>query len=189
MLLVYVALGVLTLAVLVLAAMTGELAARIQRLSPVRTTDPQPLTIPGGEQYGDISWPPDAGPEGRTDLELLVLSTTCTTCATVAERLGADPAMLHSVDICLVTPHHDKAREFLAAAAIEDQDHHYVDEFGTWCRSRTGIDVSPALLAVRNGRVTAGYTFEHYDDLVTLMKVMAGHRAGGTDSPATTERR
>jgi len=151
------ALLVLAVAVVVLFAMIGELAARVPAAETgagwVRPTDEARL--------GSVPevWPPElAHAPDRDTYVLLVLSTVCNSCKAVAAQLVDGQADWDGVGIVVSTASRRNGDDFVAERRLGGFVS-YVDESGSWSREQLGVESSPTAVVLRRGRVVAAYAF------------------------------
>ncbi|MES9542605.1 MULTISPECIES: hypothetical protein [unclassified Actinomadura] len=151
------ALLLLTAAVVVLFAMLGELATRV----PDPDDRPVPVVRPLdgtniGREPGE--WP--AGLPDRDDAVILVLSTVCASCQTIAKQLAAEPEHLAWAELGLVisTGAREGGEDFVTANRLGSYRHH-VDEGGAWTRAEFAVEISPTALVFRGGRLASAHTF------------------------------
>jgi hypothetical protein len=155
---------VLAAAVVVLFAMLGELNARMGTVRP-GADDVQPLPDAA------LGRSPDDWPTGLRELSVmetgvaLVLSTSCQTCATVAQQLAkASGEMLGMVSMVISTPDLAIGEQFVERHALNTHPRH-IDVGGTWVNRELDVMISPSVLVFRRGTLTAAATFS---DLIAL---------------------
>ncbi|WP_433344673.1 hypothetical protein [Micromonospora sp. CA-111912] len=154
------ALLVLAGAVVVLFAMLGQLSTRsgggaAAGTSGVRLLEEARIgTTPS-------SWPAGLSGAGEGPLRIvLVLSTACSSCRTVAAQLigGSDVA---DVAVVISTGDAIVGAEFVADNGLARLPHH-VDEGGDWVRGEFGIAMSPVALVFRDGTLISALAFTDF---------------------------
>jgi len=158
---------ILTLAVVSLFAMFGELASRL----PNESDQGGHATPIAGAPLGRPveAWPDSllALASSQRPVLLIVLSTACESCKSVADQLVQyQPREIpYSLAVIVSTGKQVRGEDFV-------RDHklsllaHYVDEGGQWTSGALGIDRSPSALTVRNGRLQEAYLFNNVDALL-----------------------
>lgn len=86
---------------------------------------------------------------------VLVLSDHCSTCGTIAEHLGG--ALPDSVWILLAPQTPESGRDWLSQYSLSADSAVIIDDRGRLARS-LGVNISPAVLRVRNGEAVAAHT-------------------------------
>lgn len=160
MLVIGLVLLVQAMAIVVLFAMLGELASRV----------PEPRR-PGVQAVGEAQlgavptvWPDEFSRVMRMEQPvLLVLSTVCNSCRSVAADLVNHTDWTEAA-LVVSTSAADKGSGFVAEFALGGFPH-YVDEGGSWVKNEFGVDTSPTALVFRGGQLVSAYTFS---DLATL---------------------
>lgn len=164
------ALLVLTIGMVVLFAMFGELSARVAEGGPqTRSTEIVPLENARLGHLPDI-WP--AGlPGDREDLSvLLVLSSACSSCDDIASQLHENPshAQWDGMAIVVSTAHRLTAEDFIARHQL-GRFPHYIDEGGNWVTGEFGVQSSPSALVFQRGTLLAAYMFHDVAALRTKL--------------------
>jgi hypothetical protein len=155
------ALLVLAGAIVVLFAMFGELAARVDEPGgPSRWSGTRPLEEARiGHEPAD--WPVELRSVAAADQSLLlVLSTACGSCQEVATQLGAipDKSAVGSLSFLLSTSSATTGQEFVEHHGLTWMPH-YVDVGGAWVRNEFGVQMSPVGLVLSHGRLEAAHVF------------------------------
>lgn len=146
-------------AVALLFAMVGELAARVPGTGVDAT--PQPL------EEARLGAAPTVWPEPLEAMmkvvdrvEVLVLSSACATCETVAAQLAAELNRGTMARTAVVVSCAD------VAAGNELADRYalrrlpcFVDEGGDWVRGAFGVETSPTALVIHGGRLESAVVF------------------------------
>lgn len=147
-------------AVVVLFAMFGELYARVGGGgSAAGSGYVRVLTeVPAG--HAPRAWPPELGSVGAAELGvLLVLSTACSSCASVARELGTrEETELGRLGVLVSTTDHERGEQFLARHRIGALAHH-VDVGGAWVSAEFAVHSSPTALVFRRGRLVSALAF------------------------------
>jgi len=159
-----IALLVVAAAVVVLFAMFGELYARI---GGAGTRDAS-----GGVRLLDearIGQTPDTWPaslDGFVDADLrvlLVLSTACGSCETIAQQVDEDPTLAGADEFGVLVSTGDPLR----ATAFLDQHEglkglpYHVDVGGDWVTGELGVTTSPTALVFKSGRLVSALLFSN----------------------------
>lgn len=154
------ALLVLTIGLVVLFAMFGELSSRVaEAQSQTRSTEIVPLEKARLGHVPDI-WPAEL-PGERGDLSvLLVLSSACSSCADIATQLHENPshAEWDGMAIVVSTAHRETGEDFVTHHKL-GQFPHYIDEGGSWVTDEFGVQFSPSALVFDGGELLAAYIF------------------------------
>lgn len=162
------ALLILTIGMLVLFAMFGELSSRVAEAEPqTRSTEIVPLENARLGHIPDI-WPAEL-PGEREDLSvLLVLSSACSSCDDIATQLHENPshAQWNGMAIVVSTAHRGTAGDFIARHEL-DQFPHYIDEGGSWVTGEFGVQSSPSALVFHGGALLDAYMFHDVGALRT----------------------
>lgn len=149
-----VALVLLTIAVVCLFAMMGELHARVSNLSGGTT----------GEWVEEMSsWAPPAAVEAYPELLrpvaaterslLLVLSTSCRSCSDLLERGLAPLEAVEGMGLGIIvsTSTAERATRFLESYPHVAEVPHFVDVGGDWTREHLNVDISPTAVLLERG--------------------------------------
>lgn len=158
--LLLIALLLLTIAIVVLYAMMGELASRLPAEGSDAANWMQELA---GSRIGASAavWPDNLLPFANMQHGVvLVLSPTCTTCNKVAGELGkiADGF----VGVVVSAGDRKAGEDFLATNAI-GRFRHFVDEGGAWTTGNFDVSTSPTALVFKKGVLTQAYNFGSID--------------------------
>lgn len=151
---------VLTIGMVVLFAMFGELSARVaQAGTKPRSTEVVPLE---GVRLGRFPdrWPAGLLIGGKGPSLLLVLSSACGSCMDIAGQLRDSPvdAGWDDMGILISTSHQQTGEEFVTSNGI-GRFPHYVDEGGQWVMEQFDVSFSPSALVFQDGRLIAAYMF------------------------------
>ncbi len=142
-------------AVVTLFAMLGELYTR---LTPAEATP--------SVQEAKLGQRPDTWPKelsrlaSAADGVLLVLSTSCASCASVAGQLRDrfDPVAGYTTAVALSTNDHGRAEAFMREHGLPAESV-YVDFGGDWVTGAFGVQTSPSALFLRDGELTSALVF------------------------------
>ncbi len=171
------ALLILTIGMVVLFAMFGELSARVgEAKPPARSTELVPLENARLGHVPDI-WPAEL-PGAPEDLSvLLVLSSACNSCADIAAQLHEKPSHANWAGMAIVvsTAHRDNGADFIARHQL-GQFPHYIDAGGTWVSGQFGVQFSPSALVFHGGELLAAYIFHDVDALRAKVSRPETHR-------------
>ncbi|MBV9093700.1 MAG: hypothetical protein JO132_07470 [Streptosporangiaceae bacterium] len=167
---------VLTVGMVVLFAMFGELSARVaQAGGRPRSTEVVPLE---GARLGGVpdAWPGGLLAGGEAPSVLLVLSSACGSCLDIAGQLRDVPAGAgwDGMGVVVSTSHEQTGEEFVAGNGIGRFPHH-VDVGGSWVTGQFGVNFSPSALVFAGGRLVAAYIFH---DVAALRATVTGEMAG-----------
>ncbi|MDQ2956124.1 MAG: hypothetical protein M3Y42_04055 [Actinomycetota bacterium] len=163
---------VLALAVVMLFAMIGELASRVEESGHGVQKSLMPLEE---AQLGHrpSRWPAELGelPESATQsAAVLVLSASCRSCGKLAKQLVSERSewapRLHGVVISAASL--DRAREFQQTNELYGFNL-FLDDGGEWTTGEFGIQTSPVALMMRDGRLDAAYILDDLNLLAPLM--------------------
>jgi hypothetical protein len=146
----------LAAAVVALFAMLGELHARVGPAAP-STAELDEVKV--GRRL-DV-WPKElAALASAPDAVLLVLSTSCASCNTVADQLGDRSDLLagYETGVVLSTPDRDRADGFVREHGLPPRSV-YVDVGGHWVTEAFGVQTSPSALILRDGELTSALVF------------------------------
>jgi hypothetical protein len=156
-----VALLVLATAVVVLFAMLGELATRVDA-QPTARRDPSIRPVPDA-RLGTVPahWPDELRPAGGSGLVvLIVLSSSCGTCIDIAQQLTHDPGHADWDDMRVVvsTLSRSTGEDFVAQNGLAGFPL-YIDAGGDWLTGELGVRMSPCALVFGGGQLQAAYMF------------------------------
>jgi hypothetical protein len=151
-----IAVILLTICIVVLFAMMGELYAR---LGPaIQPTEPVQEAKLG--QSAD-SWPRELAAVGAAQRGLLiVLSSSCVSCDDVARQLVDDfhPVPEYETAVALTTSDPARAEAFLVRHELP-RDKVFVDNGGYWVTDTFGVQSSPSALMLTSGKLTSAMVF------------------------------
>lgn len=192
MVLVYVVLTLLVVAVCVLFAMFGELAAQAGGLTltsasrsseALPAADPildanlgrsltsmpmetllRPVTV-GDVQLGNEQEPATSG--------IIVLSTICRSCTQFAQEWASSPhALKLPTPLTTVITARDvnDAEQFVSRARLSKVTNvtFVFDRLGDWCRTELNVNTSPALVMLGNGTVSSAWRISSFTEVPTL---------------------
>jgi hypothetical protein len=172
------ALLVLTIGMVVLFAMFGELSSRVAEAPrQARSTEITPLE---NVNLGHVpeTWPA-ALPRDRDDrLVLLVLSTACAACTDIAEQLRDDPsyARWSGMAIVISTAHHSSGEDFVDRHGL-GRFPYYIDTGGSWLTGQFGVQFSPCALVFNGGQLMAAYIFDDVGALQARLRQLEAQGA------------
>jgi len=150
---------ILTIGMVVLFAMFGELSSRVAAGgAAARSTEIRALEKAELGRIPD-SWP--AGLPARQDRisVLLVLSSVCGSCAEIAGQLTKGHTDWQDMGIVLSTSHGDTGQDFIMRHGLS-RFPHYIDVGGDWVSGQFGVRFSPSALILSGGRLQAAYMFQ-----------------------------
>lgn len=166
---------VLTIGMVVLFAMFGELSARVGTAgSRPRSTEIRQLEQ---AELGRIPdrWPDALSASGHEPSTVLVLSSACGSCADIAEQLTQSHADWADMAIVLSTGHGDTGQDFIMRYGLS-RFPHYVDVGGDWVSGQFAVRYSPSALIFSGGRLQAAHMFQ---DVAALRAKISQVRAHG----------
>ncbi|GAA1710646.1 hypothetical protein GCM10009765_69930 [Fodinicola feengrottensis] len=158
------ALLLLTAAVVVLFAMVGELSTRI----------PVPADDPGVASHSDFiagavmnDWPEALGGLAhRRSATVLVLSSICSTCNSVADELANyRPEKLADIGVVVSCGVAQVGEDFVGQHSIGHLPH-LVDAGGSWVSTNFGVKTSPTALRFQDGVLVEAYSFSRLEPLL-----------------------
>ena len=153
-------------AVVVLFAMFGELYARVG--GDGQSSSAGHVRVLPEARAGHVpqAWPPQLAEVGAAELGvLLVLSTSCGSCASVARELGtSQQADLGGYGVLVSTTDHERGEQFVARHRIGTLAHH-VDVGGAWVSAEFDVRTSPTALVFTNGRLVSALAFSDFAGL------------------------
>ena len=163
-----------------LFAMVGELASRVG--DPANPAAPSAAVEPVEDArtgHSPAVWPAGLETIGVADTAvLLVLSTVCSSCQTVARQLAERPDIALDRPWGVVVTCGDVARgeEFVAQYGLGRLPH-FVDVNGDWVRDEFNVQSSPVAVLFTHSTVTAALLF---NDIAALnaasARTLGGHR-------------
>lgn len=166
---------ILAVAVSVLFAMCAELSQRISSSSGGTAANSmsqnayaRPLDRPNVYLRPDAIWPAEFdGITSRNAFLLIVLSTSCASCSSVADELGSQWAaerITGRVGIVISTPDIHRGASFVAQHQLGDIPH-IIDEDGIWTTRTLGLSLSPVGLVFIGTDLRASYVFNRVEPL------------------------
>ena len=170
------ALLLLTVAIVVLYAMMGELATRIREPDGDNASHVTPLAD-FTRGAAPTNYPTGlASLANRERMALVVLSPICTTCDKVAAELASyEPdEMGLPFGVVVSTGTRETGEEFVEHHAL-DRFPYVVDEGATWITGTLGVKMSPSALVFENGVLTEAFTFTNVQAILgRIVKVTQG---------------
>jgi hypothetical protein len=157
-------------AIVLLFAMFGELKASVDSGAAAGGGTVQVLDVPVGHEPTFV--PAAIGALATAERALmLVLSTSCNSCAQVAQYLADDPRPVTSHDLFVVisTPSQATGEAFQKRPGLTGLPS-YVDEGGQWVSTEFHVRQSPSALIFRYGRLVSAVVFT---EVATLKRSMA----------------
>jgi hypothetical protein len=169
--------GLLTLAfaVVLLFAMVGELGALAKHTQAggMGQSFLKPLTSAPLGRSPEV-FPPSLRYLADAEMaSLIVLSTSCQTCTTIAPLLRKhfNATMTAPVSVVVSCPQEPVGIEFVKQYGLADVPH-WVDVGGAWLREHVGINTSPTCLMFSRGSLRAALAFSDVDALFALMRAL-----------------
>jgi len=148
----------LAVAVVVLFAMLGELASRLPRSSE---TEPWTATVAeAAVGASPTEWPQELAEFADAEHSLLlVLSTACNSCISIAGELEhVDTSSLGKLGVILSTGSSVRGKEFASRYRL-DRFSLFIDENGAWVGREFAVNSSPTALSLIDGRLESANTF------------------------------
>ena len=173
-----VAVFLLTVAVVGLFAMMGELASRVPAAEdePDAAAPPQPLpdAVLGAEAAG---WPAEIAHLSEAEhAALVVLSPVCTTCRRIASgATGPLRIPAPASGVMVSSPSERRGVEFVDEHPMLREYPVALDVEGSWLTGNFGVDVSPSVLIFERGRLRSVHTFTSVAALTQLSTVHNHH--------------
>lgn len=155
-----VAVFLLTIAVVGLFAMMGELASRVPQAQDQQVPQVMPPEPISEIQLGVVppDWPTELAHLSTADRAVIVvLSTLCTSCGRVAS--GQTGPLTGVSGLIISCPRPSKGNEFLSENPMLRDHRVALDVAGEWLTTHLGIDVSPSVLVFERGRLLSAHTF------------------------------
>jgi hypothetical protein len=167
-------------AVVLLFAMLGELSSRLptERAAAPRTGEVRPLdeALLGTEpNVWPASLPPLAEDDDSPRTLLLVLSTVCATCSSVAKQVSAELDQGGGGDLAIVLSTGDRRRaeQFVDEYGLGRLPLH-IDENGAWVAGEFGVRMSPTALVFRHGKLDSAVIFDDVNAVRELTDASKG---------------
>ncbi|WP_117211570.1 hypothetical protein [Allorhizocola rhizosphaerae] len=158
----------LTVAVIGLFAMMGELSSRVpaQEEVPQEAAPPQPIEE-ARLGAAPAQWPAELAQLSNADNAVIVVfSTLCTTCRRIA---GGQTGLLTGVSGVLIScPGAGRGTEFLNEFPMLRDHPVALDVEGHWLTTNFGVDISPSVLVFERGRLLSAHTFTSAPSLQLL---------------------
>jgi hypothetical protein len=155
-----IALLLLTIAMVVLYAMMGELASRLPAEEATPATWIHEL-VDFRDGASAAVWPEGLFPLASvTNAVLLVLSPICNTCSKVAAELGRLPEgeLGDSLGLVVSAGNREVGEDFVETHSLGHIPH-FVDEGGAWTTGNFDVNTSPTALMFKKGVLTEAYAF------------------------------
>ncbi len=163
-----------------LFAMVGELASRVG--DPANPAPPSTEVEPVEDArtgHSPAAWPAGLETIGAADTAvLLVLSTICASCQTVARQLAQQPDVALDRPWGVVVTCGDAARgeEFVAQYDLGRLPH-FLDVGGDWVRAELNVQSSPVAVLVAHSTVETALMFNDVAALnAATARAFSGHR-------------
>lgn len=163
---------VMAIGMVMLFAMIGELAGRVEGASGAKATSLAPLEEARLGQR-PVVWPRELGEFSDAPgqpMMLLVLSASCRSCARLAKQLvdGRAEWAGRLQGLVISAASLDRAREFQEAHGLYGF-RCFLDDEGSWVTGEFGVQTSPVALLLRDGRLDAAYVLDDLDLLLPLI--------------------
>ena len=179
--LVTLTLLLLTIAVVALFAMMGELGARVGAQGAGTSTGMGDWATE--EPNLDDAIEPQWWPQPLDSLRhrpyglIVVLSSSCQSCS---QFLAGDLEVLaeYSPTYVVSCPSKDRADMFLQSHPVLNNRPVYVDVMGDWAREQLDVDVSPSAVLLAEGRPVGKFTMSAPVPLLEKIKITIATRGG-----------
>jgi hypothetical protein len=166
---IVIVLAVLACAVALLAAGLVEVYAELRQVREVLRMEDRPLRLnleTAGREVAELV--PDPPQVLRLNPErpsyLLVLSNTCSVCRTIGSGLIAtNPPWISDLRVLVASDSEAGGKEFARSLGLEGE-RLYVDAMGYYSK-QLGVNSSPAVLKVENGRLGAAANLTSFRQL------------------------
>jgi hypothetical protein len=168
-----IALFVLTVAMVGLFAMMGELAARVpddgaqEDTGPPRPIQQVALDVIPGKWIDEVAYL-----EQQEFGVAVVFSTSCASCQRIASGATGKLDLPPDAAVVISSSSQELGEQFVEDNPMLRRYRHVVDPGGTWLTENLGVDISPSVLTFQYGRLTSAHTFatasvlgEHFDSL------------------------
>lgn len=162
---------ILAVAVGVLFAMCAELSKRLSSSAGSQSANTvayaRPVERPGVFLRPDVVWPREFRDIASRDAFLLiVISTSCMTCNSVASELGEGWAKRGSgrMGVVISTPDEARAKAYVAEHHLGGIPH-IIDVDGTWTTESLGLSLSPVGAVFLGGSLHETYIFNQVEPL------------------------
>jgi hypothetical protein len=174
-----VAVFLLTVAVIGLFAMMGELSSRLPDPGPLSGPDgpgrpvrpstvdgmdvvPHPHPVPEARLgAGPAEWPPElAAVRDAERAHVVVFGSTCVTCQRIAGgETGPLDALTPPLAVVVSCPLPKDGTEFLRRHPMVTDYPHLIDVGGSWLQANFDMNTSPSVLVFEHGKLRSAYTF------------------------------
>jgi hypothetical protein len=167
-------------AIVALFAMVGELASRVPdpAATGASSTEVQPLED-ARVGHSPVTWPAGLEALGAADTALLlVLSTVCSSCRTLATQLEKerDPFPGRSWGVVVTCGDLANGKQFIKYHGL-DRVPHFVDVDADWVLAEFNVQSSPVGVLVAHSTVEAALMFNDVAALNTaIARTLDGHR-------------
>jgi len=172
-----VAVFMLTIAVIGLFAMMGELSSRVPEPDALSGQDgparpgqrpstvdilPHPHPVPEARLGAEpAQWPPELAAVREADrAHVVVFGSTCATCGRIASgETGPLDALAPPLAVVVSCPLPKDGADFLAQHPMVTDYPHVVDVGGAWLNTNFAVGTSPSVLVFEHGRLRSAHTF------------------------------
>ncbi len=157
----------LVIAVIGLFAMMGELSARTEDPTSEAGRIEQIDSSRAGAQID--SWPANLSHLREGDATFLVFSSTCASCTRILSGETGPLPSGQRTGMIVVSASESQGRKFISQYDLAAQFPLFVDYEGQWTRENLGIESSPSIVTVKNGRVESAAVFTAASALQSLL--------------------
>ncbi|MET8279893.1 hypothetical protein [Micromonospora sp. NPDC005174] len=152
-----IALFVLTVAVVGLFAMMGELSSRVPQEDVVDVATPIDNAALGTAPQ---IWPDDITHLATREFAaLVVLSTSCSSCRRIAAGATGQLSLPPDVAVIVPAPSLADGQQFVAESSVISEFPHSIDVGGEWLTKNLAVDISPSVLVFNRGALVTAHTF------------------------------
>lgn len=186
----------LVVAMIGLFAMFGELASRVEQPSGDGYDEANDSLTPSDHAAGQRvdNWPSTLDEIGAADDVLLILlSPSCGSCNRIAPHIARHPAIVQTeVPVALLIPCFTEAagESFIADTGLPTTIRTALDVEGEWARAQLGIDYSPAVVHLQEGKIRGAWIFGSMAAIEKLVIQVTGERSASCNvasiSPSPT---
>lgn len=166
-----------------LFAMFGELASRVDHATGDGYDEKNDSLSPSDHSAGRrIAGWPDSLSEfaSADDVLLMLLSPACGSCTRIAPYVAQHPAIVQrEVPVALLIPcsSQDVGERFAADAGLPETTRKAFDVDGAWARAELGIDYSPVVVHIQNGKIRGAWVFGSMASIEKLVTQVTSERS------------
>ena len=166
-------------AIVALFAMVGELGSRVPDPAAAGASSTEVQPVEDARVGHSVTWPAGLEALGAADTAvLLVLSTVCSSCRTLATQLEKqrDPFPGRSWGVVVTCGDAANGKQFIKYHGL-DRVPHFVDVDANWVLAEFNVQSSPVGVLVAHSTVEAALMFNDAAALnTTIARTLDGHR-------------